>query len=221
MPQCAPRRGRSGSLRRGRRPGSKRGRSDRLGDPPGSRQVLLASRGRGHVTPDLLGAPRWELRRPPPPFGFVIIPRAAGRADVIVYARRFITIPDFVERFRLEAPLNPWDVRTFYGGDDHGYTDYPTLAEQRWPDPDTAGLRTSVGSPEATSDQSTSVSSDRSRVVARGGFGFGCRDSSFERLRSVSTAHCRSRRLKRRSWRSPPASMREACVFFNNDPRQS
>jgi len=29
--------------------------------------------------------------------------------------------------------LNPWDVRTFYGGDDHGYTDYPTLAQQGWP----------------------------------------------------------------------------------------
>ena len=52
---------------------------------------------------------------------------AAGRADVIVYARPFISNPDLVERFRLDAPLNPWDVRTFYGGDDHGYTDYPTL----------------------------------------------------------------------------------------------
>jgi 2,4-dienoyl-CoA reductase-like NADH-dependent reductase (Old Yellow Enzyme family) len=31
------------------------------------------------------------------------------------------------------TPLNPWDVRTFYGGDDHGYTDYLTLAEQGWP----------------------------------------------------------------------------------------
>src|SRR5262249_54950142 len=126
VPGGAPRRGRSGGLRPGRRPGGKRGRSERVGDPPGSRQVLLASRGRGHVTPDILGAPGWELRGPPPPFGFVIIPRAAGRADVIVSARLFITNPDLVERFRLDAPLNPWDVRTFYGGDDHGYTDYPT-----------------------------------------------------------------------------------------------
>ena len=55
---------------------------------------------------------------------------AAGRADAIVYARPFISNPDLVDRFRLDAPLNPWDVRTFYGGDDHGYTDYPTLAEQ-------------------------------------------------------------------------------------------
>ena len=65
----------------------------------------------------------------------------AGRADLIVYGRLFISNPDLVERFRLDAPLNPWDVPTFYGGDDHGYTDYPTLAEQRWPDPDPAGLR--------------------------------------------------------------------------------
>lgn len=55
---------------------------------------------------------------------------AAGRADLIVYGRPFIANPDLVERLRLDAPLNSPDVRTFYGGDDHGYTDYPTLAEQ-------------------------------------------------------------------------------------------
>ena len=35
--------------------------------------------------------------------------------------------PDLGDRLRLDAPLTPWDVRSFYGGDDHGYTDYPTL----------------------------------------------------------------------------------------------
>ena len=55
---------------------------------------------------------------------------AARRADLIVYGRPFIANPDLVERFRLDAPLNAPDVRTFYGGDDHGYTDYPTLAER-------------------------------------------------------------------------------------------
>ncbi len=59
---------------------------------------------------------------------------AANRADAIVYARPFISNPDLVDRFRLDAPLNPWDVRTFYGGGDHGYTDYSTLAEQSWVD---------------------------------------------------------------------------------------
>jgi N-ethylmaleimide reductase len=46
-----------------------------------------------------------------------------------VYGRPFIANPDLVERLRLDAPLNMPDVRTFYGGGDHGYTDYPTLAE--------------------------------------------------------------------------------------------
>jgi N-ethylmaleimide reductase len=54
---------------------------------------------------------------------------ASGRADLIVYGRPFIANPDLVERFRLDAPLNQGDVRTYYGGDDHGYTDYPTLAQ--------------------------------------------------------------------------------------------
>jgi N-ethylmaleimide reductase len=61
---------------------------------------------------------------------------AAGRADLIVYGRPFIANPDLVERFRLDASLNSWDVHTFYGGDNHGdtddlgYTDYPTLTQQ-------------------------------------------------------------------------------------------
>lgn len=56
---------------------------------------------------------------------------SAGRADAIVYARPFISNPDLVERFRLDASLNEWDVQTFYGGDDHGYTDYPTLEQRK------------------------------------------------------------------------------------------
>lgn len=55
----------------------------------------------------------------------------AGRADLVVFGRPYISNPDLVERFRLNAPLNPPDAKTFYGGDDHGYTDYSTLAEQR------------------------------------------------------------------------------------------
>ncbi len=53
---------------------------------------------------------------------------AAGRTDLIAYGRPFISNSDLVERFRLDAPLNLPDVRTFYGGDDHGYTDYPLLS---------------------------------------------------------------------------------------------
>ncbi|MFA6210219.1 MAG: alkene reductase [Candidatus Obscuribacterales bacterium] len=50
-----------------------------------------------------------------------------GRADLIVYGRPFIANPDLVERFRVGAPLNTPDVKTFYGGSEHGYTDYPLL----------------------------------------------------------------------------------------------
>ncbi len=52
---------------------------------------------------------------------------ASGGADLIAYGRHFIANPDLVERFRLDAPLNPYDRSTFYGGDVQGYTDYPFL----------------------------------------------------------------------------------------------
>jgi N-ethylmaleimide reductase len=53
---------------------------------------------------------------------------SSGRADAVVFGRPFISNPDLVERFRTNAPLNSWDVSTFYGGGKRGYTDYPTLA---------------------------------------------------------------------------------------------
>ncbi len=53
---------------------------------------------------------------------------ASGRADLVAFGRSFIANPDLVERFRRNAPLNDADVKTFYGGDAKGYTDYPTLA---------------------------------------------------------------------------------------------
>lgn len=49
-------------------------------------------------------------------------------ADLIAYGTPFIANPDLVERFRQGAELNPPDPDTFYGGDEKGYTDYPTLA---------------------------------------------------------------------------------------------
>jgi N-ethylmaleimide reductase len=53
----------------------------------------------------------------------------AGKADAVAFGRWFISNPDLVERLRQGAPLNPYDRSTFYGGDERGYTDYPTLAE--------------------------------------------------------------------------------------------
>ena len=51
---------------------------------------------------------------------------AHGEADLIAFGRPFIANPDLVERFKSGAPLAAADPATFYGGDAHGYTDYPT-----------------------------------------------------------------------------------------------
>ncbi|MDO8960559.1 MAG: alkene reductase [Methylophilus sp.] len=52
---------------------------------------------------------------------------ASGHADVIAYGVPFIANPDLVERFKQDAPLNEADSKTFYGGTEKGYTDYPVL----------------------------------------------------------------------------------------------
>jgi N-ethylmaleimide reductase len=55
---------------------------------------------------------------------------ASGRADLVSFGRLFMANPDLVERFRLNAKLNPLMAQeTFYGGGAHGYTDYPTLEQ--------------------------------------------------------------------------------------------
>lgn len=55
---------------------------------------------------------------------------ANGDADLIAFGRLFISNPDLPERFAQDAPLNSYDRNTFYGGDAHGYTDYPFLEDQ-------------------------------------------------------------------------------------------
>jgi N-ethylmaleimide reductase len=54
---------------------------------------------------------------------------ASGRADLVAFGRLFISNPDLVERFKLNATLNEPNRATFYGGDVEGYTDYPSLDE--------------------------------------------------------------------------------------------
>lgn len=51
----------------------------------------------------------------------------SGAADLVAFGRLFIANPDLVERLRRQAPLNTPDRSTFYGGGEHGYTDYPSL----------------------------------------------------------------------------------------------
>jgi N-ethylmaleimide reductase len=50
-------------------------------------------------------------------------------ADAIAFGRLFIANPDLVERIRGNHPLNPFDRSTFYGGAEHGYTDYRNFGD--------------------------------------------------------------------------------------------
>ena len=52
---------------------------------------------------------------------------AGGHADVIAYGVPFLANPDLVERYKTDAPLNEANSKTFYGGSEKGYTDYPFL----------------------------------------------------------------------------------------------
>ena len=53
-----------------------------------------------------------------------------GLADAVAFGRPYIANPDLVERMRRGAALNKPDTATFYGGGEHGYTDYPLLQDQ-------------------------------------------------------------------------------------------
>ncbi|MBE9178286.1 alkene reductase [Oculatella sp. LEGE 06141] len=55
---------------------------------------------------------------------------AKGYADLVAYGRLFISNPDLPKRFAANAELNLYDRSTFYGGSEHGYTDYPSLELQ-------------------------------------------------------------------------------------------
>ncbi|KAM5547243.1 12-oxophytodienoate reductase 3 [Rosa sericea] len=53
---------------------------------------------------------------------------ASGDTDLVSYGRQFISNPDLVLRFKLNAPLNKYNRETFYTHDPVvGYTDYPFL----------------------------------------------------------------------------------------------
>jgi N-ethylmaleimide reductase len=53
-----------------------------------------------------------------------------GHADLVAYGKLYISNPDLVHRFELNAELAEWDQNTFYSQGREGYTDYPTLEEQ-------------------------------------------------------------------------------------------
>lgn len=53
---------------------------------------------------------------------------ASGAADFIVFGKLFVSNPDLPHRFKIGAPLAPWDATTFYSGGVKGYIDYPSLS---------------------------------------------------------------------------------------------
>jgi N-ethylmaleimide reductase len=54
-----------------------------------------------------------------------------SKADLIAFGRKFLANPDLPDRFRTGRPLNADDPSTYYGGGARGYTDYPSLAQER------------------------------------------------------------------------------------------
>jgi N-ethylmaleimide reductase len=52
-----------------------------------------------------------------------------GDADLIAIGVPFLANPDLVYRYQHELPLNEPDMDTFYGGNEHGYTDYPFASQ--------------------------------------------------------------------------------------------
>lgn len=63
--------------------------------------------------------------RPREQFGSDI---ASGLADLEAYGQIILSNPDFVARLKANAAMNEADRATFFGGNDTGYTDYPTMA---------------------------------------------------------------------------------------------
>jgi 2,4-dienoyl-CoA reductase-like NADH-dependent reductase (Old Yellow Enzyme family) len=54
---------------------------------------------------------------------------AAGEVDAVAFGKLFIANPDLPRRFAMHAPLNEWNMATFYAQGEEGYTTYPALAE--------------------------------------------------------------------------------------------
>lgn len=50
---------------------------------------------------------------------------ASHRADAVAYGRLFLANPDLPKRLQRRGPLNAPDQKSFYGGTEQGYIDYP------------------------------------------------------------------------------------------------
>ncbi len=49
----------------------------------------------------------------------------SGTADLVAFGRLFTSNPDLPDRLRRDVPLAPYRREAFWGGDEHGYTDFP------------------------------------------------------------------------------------------------
>jgi N-ethylmaleimide reductase len=56
---------------------------------------------------------------------------AEGSADLVSFARSFISNPDLVDRLAQDAELAAPDLSKAYGGGGEGYIDYPVLTDSR------------------------------------------------------------------------------------------
>lgn len=54
-----------------------------------------------------------------------------GLADAVAYGKPYISNPDLVERFAQHAKLSSWGTDTFYTPGEKGFTDYPSLQEEK------------------------------------------------------------------------------------------
>jgi N-ethylmaleimide reductase len=54
---------------------------------------------------------------------------AEGKAELFALGRAYLANPDLVERLQTGAPLADAPKEYWYGGDEHGYTDWPTATQ--------------------------------------------------------------------------------------------
>lgn len=71
--------------------------------------------------------PAASADRPAGPAELILI--EDGAADMLSFGRLFLSNPDLPRRLAAGGPFNPPDRGTFYGGGQHGFTDYPALSD--------------------------------------------------------------------------------------------
>jgi NADH:flavin oxidoreductases, Old Yellow Enzyme family len=75
---------------------------------------------------------RWQgtliLNRPARPREQIGTDIASGLAELEAYGTMVLANPDFVERLKIDAPMNEAHSESYFGGTEKGYIDYPALS---------------------------------------------------------------------------------------------